>query len=254
MVAHNQYLRRDDVICFFLSEHEEYAMQQLGFQTQVECFNFLAEVFPPRPASSFRRLRDEYDALTSNRRRGQRLREPAARVQLTFDALKPMPREELLEIILEHIENALQDVTAPRVFDIQVGTADSAEELEDEIERLANAQDPSAGFYVRDTERRVRKYNVGILRKLKERYQGECQLCGSKPFSQLASNVDITECHHIDYFAKSQNNDASNIIVLCPNHHKLLHRENARFEKETACFVLSNGDELPIVLDWHLLV
>lgn len=254
MVAHNQYLKRDDIICFFLSEHEEYAMQQLGFQTQTECFNFLADVFPPRPASSFRRLRDEYDALTSNRRRGQRLREPAARVQSTFDALKLVPREELLENILKQIENALQHVMAPKVFDIQTGTDSPVEGLEDEIERLANAQDPSAGFYVRDKGRRIRKYNTDILRKLKERYQGRCQLCGSRPFLQLASNVDITECHHIDYFAESQNNDASNIIVLCPNHHKLLHRENARFEKEAALFVLSNGEELPIVLDWHLLV
>lgn len=254
MAMLDQSLKRDDIICFFLSEHEDYAMERLGFQTQAECFGFLADIFPSRPASSFRRLRDEYDALTSNRRLGQRLRKPASRVQSTFDTLKFVPREDILEYVLEQIESNLRNTASLGIPVVSAEIDKSINELEKEIEELVNAKDATAGFYIRNTERKIRKYSVGITRKLKKIYRGRCQLCGSRPFPQLANNTDITECHHIDYFAKSQNNDASNIVVLCPNHHALLHREDATFEKETACFVLANGEKLPIMLDEHLFI
>lgn len=246
-------LKRDDIVCFFFSEHEEFAMEQLGFDTQVDCFDFLSVAFPPRPASSFRRLRDEFDALTSSRRVGQHLREPASRVKRAFDSLKDVPRAKLLEYVLEQIDSS--SVVSPRLnLSFAPEEAEKEEFFEREIDEMANMKDDSASFYYRTKGRKIRKYNVGILRKLKEEYQGQCQLCGAKPFAGSGSNADITECHHIDYFAASQNNDAENIIILCPNHHRLLHKESAVFEREQGRFVLSNGQMLPIKLDMHLSV
>ena len=31
----------------------------------------------------------------------------------------------------------------------------------------------------------------------------------------------IVEAHHIDYFVSSLNNDASNQLIVCPNHHSI---------------------------------
>jgi len=33
----------------------------------------------------------------------------------------------------------------------------------------------------------------------------------------------VVEAHHIDFFVNSQNNDASNIIILSPNFHRIVH-------------------------------
>lgn len=245
-------LKRDDVICYFLSEHEDYALESLGFNSQKDCFAFLALVFPPRPASSFRRLRDEYDVLTSNRRRGQCLREPSSRIQRTFGALCDVSREELLGYIQGQISQSALQMNKRLVIELHRAIG-AAEMTEREIEDLANLEDPSSGFYVRDTNGKTRKYNIDILRQLKQAYQGECQLCGGTPFFDSAIDEDILECHHIDYFATSHNNDASNILVVCPNHHRLLHRTKATFNRGAACFDLGDGKILPIKLDKHLL-
>ena len=63
--------------------------------------------------------------------------------------------------------------------------------------------------------RAVYEFNKKIIDELKGIYKGQCQLCGT--FAGKEIGADITEAHHIEYFSKTQNNDASNIIVLCPN-------------------------------------
>ena len=32
--------------------------------------------------------------------------------------------------------------------------------------------------------------------------------------------------HHIDYFTRSQNNDSTNIIIISPNYHCIIHKNN----------------------------
>ena len=66
-------------------------------------------------------------------------------------------------------------------------------------------------------------------------------------------NADISEAHHIAYFSDSQNNDSSNIIILCPNHHRLIHKLNPKFDYNRGCFVFSENSELRIELDFHLM-
>ena len=31
--------------------------------------------------------------------------------------------------------------------------------------------------------------------------------------------------HHIDYFTRSQNNDSTNIIIISPNYHRIIHKK-----------------------------
>lgn len=59
----------------------------------------------------------------------------------------------------------------------------SIEEFENEIEALANAKDISAGFYVRNSVRKIRKYNVGILRNLKRKIPRQVSVMRLKTLS-----------------------------------------------------------------------
>ena len=86
---------------------------------------------------------------------------------------------------------------------------------------------------------------------IKRLYGGCCQLCGENAFRGF--NADISEAHHIAYFSDSQNNDSSNIIILCPNHHRLIHKLNPKFDYNRGCFVFSENSELRIELDFHLM-
>ena len=64
----------------------------------------------------------------------------------------------------------------------------------------------------------------------------------------------VIEVHHIDYFTKSHNNDSSNIIILSPNFHRIIHKNNPVFNWETLTFDFPNGYHQSLLLNKHLEV
>lgn len=122
---------------------------------------------------------------------------------------------------------------------------------EEEIEALFNAEDDTAGFLYKEELRKVRKLNKQIIDNLKKIYRGECQLCGQKLGEEYGK--EIVQAHHIEYFSKSQNNDSTNIIILCPNCHALIHKCNPTYEKDTFSFKFGNGNKLKIKNIGHLI-
>ena len=97
------------------------------------------------------------------------------------------------------------------------------------------------------------KYRENCYRKimaLKRIYKGHCQLCGDIP--SIAFGRDITEAHHIEPFSKNCNNNFDNIIILCPNHHRVLHKFKAIISCDKKHFLLENGESIDIRLDHHL--
>lgn len=122
---------------------------------------------------------------------------------------------------------------------------------EEEIEALFNAEDDNAGFLYKEGLRKVRKLNKQIIDNLKKIYRGECQLCGQKLGEEYGK--EIVQAHHIEYFSKSQNNDSTNIIILCPNCHALIHKCNPTYEKDTFSFKFGNGNKLKIKNIGHLI-
>ena len=68
--------------------------------------------------------------------------------------------------------------------------------------------------------------------------------------------------HHIDYFTRSQNNDSTNIIIISPNYHWIIHKNNPMFnrknQRSTAKgkvkfqFYFENGEVLRLKLYEHL--
>lgn len=123
---------------------------------------------------------------------------------------------------------------------------------EDELESALNKDDDSSCYVFKEAIVKVRKINKEIIDKLKSHYAGECQLCGSKVGAEFGK--EIVEAHHIEYFSKTQNNDASNIIILCPNCHRLIHSCNPIYHKKEVYFEFDDGKKISIKNPGHLKI
>lgn len=99
---------------------------------------------------------------------------------------------------------------------------------------------------------KYRKMDRSIIRMLKEFYDYRDEISGEKIGSQYGDSV--VEAHHIDYFTKSQNNDSTNIIIISPNYHRIIHKNNPHFNRKKFQFEFLNGEVLPLKLCDHLKV
>lgn len=66
-------------------------------------------------------------------------------------------------------------------------------------------------------------FGSSYKRKAKEAYKPKCVICDE-------SDEDVLEVHHLDN--NHSNNDLDNLIILCSNHHKKLHRRKCFDTKE----------------------
>lgn len=237
------------IIAYYLSEFDMGAVQALGFATQKEAFKQISICFN-RDNNYLKLRRDEFDALpdSSSHRKGWRNR-PAAKDVLDIAAyLKHFSFDELTDIVQSMIK-AQNPVTVPVLPNANTAPAvEPASEFD--LENLINFQDTTADIRVKTSPSTVRVYNTSIIRQLKKLYHGSCQLCGRNPFPSFG--IDISEVHHIDYFSTSRNNNTSNLIVVCPNHHRLIHKLNPACDKDALTFVYPNGITENVVLNYHL--
>ncbi len=235
-----------DVFAYYLSEYDMEAFSALGFDTRTKGFEGIAASFSMK-ANYLKRLRDEYDVVTSSERAGQRNRRPRTRIVETAKQLARFSFEEMTEMVKALLENA----EAPA----EVASTNDNEELpadipEDALENILNAKDPSATIRIKVANNKVRVYKTSIIKQLKKIYDGKCQLCGCRPFNSV--DEDICEAHHIEYFSSSKNNDSANIIILCPNHHRLIHKLNPNYDAEQQVFIYPDGRTEDIKINYHL--
>ena len=96
----------------------------------------------------------------------------------------------------------LKEFLKPSLLAADVGDPEAPERIQQQVYRI-----------LRDTE---------MTRKLKALYRNECQLCGCK--LSLADGSFYSEAHHVQPLGRPHSGPdiASNILVLCPNHHVLL--------------------------------
>ena len=66
------------------------------------------------------------------------------------------------------------------------------------------------------------------------------------------NDYSVVEAHHIDNFTLSQNNDSTNIIIISPNYHRIIHKNNPRFNRKKFQFEFENGEVLRLKLYEHL--
>ena len=97
---------------------------------------------------------------------------------------------------------------------------------------------------------KIRKLNRKIGENLKLLYGYRCQICGQITGEKYG--LHIAEAHHIDYFVNSLNNDANNQMIVCPNHHSVIHDANPVFDWKRLLFRFHNGMEAKIKVNRHL--
>lgn len=110
--------------------------------------------------------------------------------------------------------------------------------------------DPSASYVEVEKVQRIRKLNKNIADQLKQLYDYRCQITGEKIGDKFACNV--VEAHHIDYFTNSMNNDTSNIIIVNPSFHRIIHQTSPQFDRRSLSFIFPNGVVEKVKLDKHL--
>lgn len=122
--------------------------------------------------------------------------------------------------------------------------------VENEIEY--EMEDKNSGIEKRLQIVKIRKLNRKIGENLKLLYGYRCQICGQVIGEKYGSH--IAEAHHIDYFVNSLNNDANNQMIVCPNHHSVIHDANPVFDRRRMVYRFDNGVEERISLNKHLFI
>lgn len=110
--------------------------------------------------------------------------------------------------------------------------------------------DKSASIEEKQRLVKYRKIDRSIILTLKKFYDYRDEISGEKIGDKYGESV--VEAHHIEYFTQSQNNDSTNIIIISPNYHRIIHKNNPRFNRKKFQFEFENGEILPLRLYEHL--
>lgn len=113
-------------------------------------------------------------------------------------------------------------------------------------------EDTTASIIEKESLIKFRKIDRGIIRALKEFYDYRDEISGEKIGEEYGESC--VEAHHIDYFTESQNNDSTNIIIISPNYHRIIHKNNPYFNRKKFQFEFMNGEILALKLYDHLIV
>ena len=97
---------------------------------------------------------------------------------------------------------------------------------------------------------KIRKLNRKIGDNLKLLYGYRCQICGQVIGERYGAHT--IEAHHIDYFVNSLNNDANNQLIVCPNHHSIIHELNPIFDRKRLIYRYPNGVQEGLAINQHL--
>lgn len=131
--------------------------------------------------------------------------------------------------------------------EIQAISSIPEETLEAEINNRNT--DPTAGLDLRERIVKVRRFDKAIADNLKLLYDNRCQICGDNFATRY--DTSISEAHHIDSFIKSLNNDSDNIMIVCPNHHRIIHKTMPIFKRSVPSLVFQNGYQEKLRLNYH---
>ena len=235
------------ICAYFLSKFDIEAVKYLGYQSRNEAMIEMSKILG-KENTYLKRRRDEFDVLTGSPRKGQRNRNPSPAVTKIHQDLREFTFLKLATIV-QLILSISETLPISPISDV-----DKKEILESvsetDIENFINQKDISARFIKRYRELLERLYNHGIPDKLKELYAFRCQICGLG--AEDTFGYKIVEAHHINPFSVSLNNDSSNIIILCPNHHRLMHKANPSFNRQTKAFVYANGIQENLKYNLHI--
>ena len=143
---------------------------------------------------------------------------------------------------------AMESITQLELYEANSVLAGVSEEEFERFDYIAR-RDDSASIVTRPQLAKVRRLDRSIGEDLKALYDFRCQICGDnfgKPYDQR-----VVEAHHITQFVHSMNNDYDNLMVLCPNHHTVIHKTDPIFDRQTLRLSYPNGYHEVLRLDRH---
>lgn len=135
------------------------------------------------------------------------------------------------------------------VFCLQADSACDELTLENLLE-LPTLTDAQEEFVERLGLTKYRKLNRELGERLKRNYNYRCQICGLNV--GLFYGAQVADCHHINYFSLSLDDAESNLLIVCPNHHRIIHAANPTFDRARKIFLYPNGLEEILRLNEHL--
>jgi predicted restriction endonuclease len=69
-----------------------------------------------------------------------------------------------------------------------------------------------------------------LTEQLRDLYAGECQICGWAP--RRSYRTELCEGHHVRWLSRGGADAIENLVLICPNHHRAIHRCDAPFDFE----------------------
>jgi len=122
---------------------------------------------------------------------------------------------------------------------------------EEDFEIYINKFKNSASLEYKKKIIKIRKNNRKLINTLKDRYSSRCQVCdvGWEKY-----NVSIAEAHHIEKFSITQNDEPNNILIVCPNHHRLIHNAKGEIDIKEGIIIYNNGHIEKIAKIGHLKI
>jgi 5-methylcytosine-specific restriction protein A len=90
-----------------------------------------------------------------------------------------------------------------------------------------------------------------LVEQLREMYLGACQICRWAP--RLNYGTELCEAHHVHWLSRGGTDVLENLVLVCPNHHRAIHRCDAPFDFERNAFVFRTMTE-PLVHLQHALL
>ena len=195
----------------------------------------------------------------------KRLREIFCSTWNYVESIKNLPeninRKFTIRIPEEHQEFlALSTTDLPNIFVADCVTTVVKAEVKTEVctmseldfETFEPREDKSAGIKQVTRLQKVRQLDRSIGDSLKLLYDYRCQMTGEKVGDEY--NALVVEAHHIIPFTESINNNTSNIIILSPSYHRIIHKAKPVFDRPNLSFRFPNGLVEKVKIDKHLNV
>ncbi len=161
--------------------------------------------------------------------------------------IDPIDQEVIQKFVLWSLArdpNPGKQIIPPRQIAEQFGLERSLDGIfnHDRIELLAPAPR-------RTVTQEIFVRNLSLADMLKSYYDHHCQICRHTFMDPYGS--DYSEAHHIQYLSEDGPDVSGNMVVLCPNHHRIVHETHAEFRKHELTYVYPNGFEERLKLDDH---
>lgn len=193
----------------------------------------------------------------------KRLREVFCSTWNYVENIKNLPenigRKFIIRIPEENLEYlALSTTKLPNIFVAECITSDIKLEVQKEFTQMTELDfetfEPREDKFalIKEVTRiqKVRQLDRSIGDSLKRLYDYRCQMTGERIGD--AYNALVVEAHHIVPFTESMNNDTSNIIILSPSYHRIIHKAKPEWNKKNLSFCFPNGLIEKVKLNKHL--